>query len=406
MVNRSWLLLAVLSVVAIVVLSPTQAGVQAQSPTKTPIGEPPTKPPLVEVLPTKTPLPDAPATATSVPLEAPTDVPTLTPRPTATVTRTPTLLPTATVSPTPLTRSPVPTSATTAAGSTLAATASASITPTSTPAALEAIVTATSTPSASSAAALIGNLDPPADTPTTALPIITQAMSIGGFIFGMVILGLIIWLGLSRLSRAITSEIHTASLATLRLQHEAERLARREKVVFRADSDVLSLLEQAILDASGESVHVRLVPNGWVSSPPLMAVIAADQTRYLFSLLPPEQVRASARRHGLTQLLLGQATDLTAYPIDALNSTPFIVDDLSSAFGYVLARHQAPRRPLPRTDRWYLYVARPRTSRLPSWFERRVRQTSVLRRFTDRIRSVPDSTTSSSTTDRTSKPGE
>ena len=64
MVNRSRLLLAVLSLIVIIVLSPTQASVQAQSPTKTPIGEPPTKPPLVEVLPTKTPLPDAPATAT------------------------------------------------------------------------------------------------------------------------------------------------------------------------------------------------------------------------------------------------------------------------------------------------------------------------------------------------------
>jgi hypothetical protein len=202
------------------------------------------------------------------------------------------------------------------------------------------------------------------------VPIIKQAMNIGGLVLGLVILGLIIWSGLARLSRAITAEIHTASLATLRLQHEAERLARREKVVFRADSDVLALLEQAILDASGKSVHVRLLPNGWVSSPPLMAVIDAVQTRYLFSPLPPEQVRASARRHGLTQLLLGQATDLTAYPIDALNSTPFIVDDLSAAFGYVLSRHQAPRRPLPRTDRWYLYAARPRTSRLPLWFDR------------------------------------
>jgi hypothetical protein len=92
-----------------------------------------------------------------------------------------------------------------------------------------------------------------------------------------------------------------------------------------------------------------------------------------------------ARRHGLTQLLLGQATDLTAYPIDALNSAPFIVDDLSVAFGYVLARHQAPRRPLPRTDRWYLYIARPRTSRWPSWFDRHVRQTGAARRITDRL---------------------
>jgi hypothetical protein len=57
-------------------------------------------------------------------------------------------------------------------------------------------------------------------------------------------------------------------------------------VVFRADSDVLTLLEQAIVDASGESVHVRLLPNGWLSSPPLMAVIDQQQTRYLFSPLP------------------------------------------------------------------------------------------------------------------------
>jgi hypothetical protein len=79
MPKHSWLLLAALSLIVIVVLSPTQAGVQAQSPTKTPIGVPPTKPPLVEVLPTKTPLPDAPATALPTPLELPTKVPTLTP---------------------------------------------------------------------------------------------------------------------------------------------------------------------------------------------------------------------------------------------------------------------------------------------------------------------------------------
>ena len=267
MVNRSRLLMSALSLslIVIIVLSPTQVGVQAQSPTKTPIGEPPTKPPLVEVLPTKTPLPDAPATALPTPVESPTEVPTLTPSPAATVSRTPTLLPSATASPTTITRSPVPTSAATDAGSTPAATAPASITSTSTPAAVEVIISATSTPIASSAAVLIGNLDRPATSTDTTLPLITQALNIDGLILGLVMLGLIIWFGLARLSRAITGEIHTASLATLRLQHEAERLARREKVVFRADADVLSLLEQAILDASGESVHVRLLPNGWVS---------------------------------------------------------------------------------------------------------------------------------------------
>ena len=53
-----------LSIFVVMMLLTTQVSVQAQAPTKTPIGEPPTKPPLVEVLPTKTPLPDAPATST------------------------------------------------------------------------------------------------------------------------------------------------------------------------------------------------------------------------------------------------------------------------------------------------------------------------------------------------------
>jgi hypothetical protein len=394
MVKHFTLLLAVLSIVAFISLWTTQAIVVAQAPTKTPIGEPPTKTPLPVEPPTKAPLPTDPPTQTP----APTQAPTFTPQATATATRTPTLRPSATASPTPVTRSPMPT-AIAGAGSLSATTVPVSITPTATLNIIEAIIVATATPDVPSLAAAIGNSDPPASTTDTTLPIITQAVNIGGFILGLVILGLVIWFGLARLGRAITHEIHTVSLANLRLQHEAERIDRREKVVFRADSDVLTLLEQAILDASGENVHVRLLPNGWLSSPPLLAVVDAEQTRYLFSPASPDQVQDSARRHGLTQLLLGQATDLTAYPIDALNSTPFIADDLSAAFGYVLTRYQAPRRPLPRTDRWYLYIARPRTSHLPSWFERRVRQTGVLRRFIDRIPTKTHSDSSRKTGD-------
>ena len=83
---------------------------------------------------------------------------------------------------------------------------------------------------------------------------------------------------------------------------------------FRADADVLALLERSILGASGKSAHVRLLPNGWVSSPPLIAVIDQQQTRYLFSPLPhragagqraasgPDTVAAGAgnRPHGLS----------------------------------------------------------------------------------------------------------
>ncbi len=137
-----------------------------------------------------------------------------------------------------------------------------------------------------------------------------------------------------------------------------------------------------------------------------MAVGDADQTRYIFSPTPPDQVQAIARRQGLAQLLLGQATDLTAYPIDALNSTFFIADDLSGAYGYVLARHQAPRRPPPRTDRWYLYLARPKTSRWPHWRDRQVKQTDSLKRFTNRLHGLPESKPSTSATDRTSKLGD
>jgi hypothetical protein len=114
--------------------------------------------------------------------------------------------------------------------------APASPSPTATLNAIEAIVAATATPNTSSLPAAIGNSDPPASTTDPTLPIITQTITIGGLILSLIILGPVIWFGLSRLGRAITHEIHTASLANLRLQHEAERIDRREKVVSCARS--------------------------------------------------------------------------------------------------------------------------------------------------------------------------
>lgn len=57
--------------------------------------------------------------------------------------------------------------------------------------------------------------------------------------------------------------------------------------MFRADTNVLTLPEQAILVISGASIRARLLPNGWRSSP------------------PPDQARAIARWAGLAQLLPG-----------------------------------------------------------------------------------------------------
>lgn len=108
----------------------------------------------------------------------------------------------------------------------------------------------------------------------------------------------------------------------------------------------------------------------------------------------------------MAQFLLGHSTQVTTYPIDALNSTPFIADDLSSAFGYLLTRFQVQRRPLPRTDCWYLYVARPKTSRWPRWLDRHVWQTGRLKRVTDRLQNSARSATAESTPDQTAKTGD
>lgn len=373
MSRRMNLIISLLSLVAFFTLWPMGVGVLAQSPTKTPLPDvPPTKAPLQSEPPTKTPLPTeaaAPPTKTPWPTTNASDAPTVTTRPTT--------------GPTPDTAAVVLT--TPAPTSTARPVTSTALPPTITPIVAGLSTDAGPTPGGFLPTAPVNASSAAVPTPDPAAPLITQAVAIGGTVLGLAVLGLFIWFGLSRLGRSITNEIRTVSLATLRLQHEAERLDRREKVAFRADSDVLVLLEQAILDATGESVHLRLLPNGWLSSPPLLVVVDETRARYLFSPLPPEQVRPLARPNRLAQSLLGEATDLTAYPIDAVTSTPFIADDLTDAFGSVLARHQTRRRPLPRTDRWYLYVARPKTSRWSRWLTRYATQRNRLKRLIERL---------------------
>lgn len=386
MSKRSRGLIGLLSIIVIIAVWPSETSVRAQSPTKTPIGLPPTKPLLSEIVPTKTPFPT----------NAAAPPPTVTPRPTSTVAPTSTRQPNATAAPASVVSSPALATATSALVPTLVAVTPTAVAPTITPILAGLVIGESATPEVPSPAAPINGSSASANAPDPSAPLIVQAVNIGGLVLGLVVLGLFIWFGLSRLGRSITNEIRTVSLATLRLQHEAERLDRREKVAFRADSDVLALLEQASLDASGESVHLRLLPNGWLSSPPLLAVVDQNQTRYIFSPLPPDQVKTLARHQGLAQFLLGQATDLTAYPIDAVTSTPFIADDLTDAFGSVLARHQTQRRPLPRTDRWYLYIARPRTSRWPRWltpYLSQVKRLTARRPFTTRTDSIPKRST-------------
>ena len=319
-------------------------------PTKTPFGSLPTKTALPDTLPTKPPV----ATPTAVePTRTPIVPPTKTPFPTIT-----TVPPQTGASPTPPTPAALPLSDASALSATLTplplAVVPSSITPAPTPSPTVSaeLLPPLSTGRATDQPVAISILQPGS-------PVVTQVVNLSALILGLAALGIFLGLAVLRVGRMITREIRTVSLANLRLQYEAERVARHDRAQLRSDSEVIALLSQTILDATGASVPVRLLTDGLLLSPPLLAVTGPDQTRYLFSPLAPEQVRALQRRHGLAQFVIGRAGRLQSYPLDALTSTPFIADDLRSALEYLAVRYQVQRRSLPRADRWYLYVARP-----------------------------------------------
>jgi hypothetical protein len=346
-----------LCVAVLILLSRTVSSVAlAQTPpTKTPFGQLPTKTTIPNALPTKPPV----ATSTvSVPTNTPSVLPTKTPFPTLT--------------PIPTEAAALPTrSSTLASPFTGAPALSATFTPLPLVAGLLTIagpspVAPTLTLSADPIPLFTGRApDQPVATGTLlpVSPVITQVVNLSGIILGLAALGIFLGLAVLRVGRMITREIRIVSLANLRLQYEAERIARHDKAQLRSDTDVLALLAQTILDATGASVPVRLLANGLLLSPPLLAVTGPDQTRYLFSPVAPEQLRALQRGHGLAQFVIGRSGRLQSFPLDALTSTPFIADDLRSALEYLATRYQIQWRPLPPADRWHLYVARPQPAR-------------------------------------------
>ena len=139
MSGRVKLIIGLLSITLFVVVWPSERSVRAQSPTKTPIGPPPTKAPLQSDPPTKTPLP------TDVPPAAPTaTVPTPTAPPRSTTTLLPVDgIPNAVASPT---ASPVPSTATASPTPTVVAATPTALPPTSAPVAAGLNVDATATP--------------------------------------------------------------------------------------------------------------------------------------------------------------------------------------------------------------------------------------------------------------------
>jgi len=369
-------LIASLGFAVLILLSRTVSSVAlAQTPpTKTPFSPLPTKTAIPDTLPTK----PAATTPTAVaPTRTPTVLPTKTPFPTQTTVPTESVAGLTPPWPVALPLSGAPALSATATLLPLAVVPSVMVSPSP--------MAVTSTLSTDPVAPLATDRAPDqliaSGTLPPVSPVITQVVNLSGLILGLVALGVFIWFGLVQVGRMITHEIRTVSLANLRLQYEAERIARQDKVLFRSDTDVLRLLEQAILDATGVSVHLHLLADGLLLSPLILAVTDPNQTRYLFSPVAPDQLRALQRRHRLAQFVIGRAGRLESYPLDALTSTPFIADDLRSALEYLATRYQLQRRPLPRTDRWYLYVVRPQPAHR-AWLRRLEPARSRLKRLT------------------------
>ncbi len=391
-------IIAILGFAVLILLSRTMSptALAQTPPTKTPFGPLPTKTAIPNALPTK------PPAATSTVVEP---------------TRTPTVPPTKTPFPM-LTPSPAATIAGSTPPAALPLSGASALSATFTPLPLAVVPPAIAGPSLSAPTPTLST-DPvsplstdrapdqsvAAGTLPPVSPVITQVVNLSGLIFGLVVLGVSIWFGLVQVGRMITREIRTVSLANLRLQYEADRIARQGKVLFRSDTDVLRLLEQAILDMTGLTVHLQWLADGLLLSPLILTVTDPNQTRYIFSPVAPDQLRALQRRHGLAQFVIGRAGRLESYPLDALTSTPFIADDLRNALEYLTIRYQVQRRLPPRADRWYLYVARPQPARR-KWPRLPASVTGRLKRLTVGWRPGFRSTARETPRDSSPRPGD
>ncbi len=195
-----------------------------------------------------------------------------------------------------------------------------------------------------------------------ALATATQsAVNLGGIAAGFVGLGVMVWIALLAHQRAIVRAYQQWALADLRLRHETERAARQFAV--ESDDQALALLNQAALDATGaQPVITHLVKSRTMLSP--IAAIAAfssrDSRHWFFSPVAPDRMRRLARDKTLAEALFGKSgwRGVEAhYAIDALDSGPFVADELAAALRYLAPDAASP---LPHAEQWHMYVVTPR----------------------------------------------
>jgi hypothetical protein len=194
-------------------------------------------------------------------------------------------------------------------------------------------------------------------THNSAAPVtITQsALDLTGIAIGFAVLGVLVWVGLLAHQRTTTRSFQQWALADLRLRHEAERESRQFTV--KSDDEALTVLEQAALDATGARPFITHLVRDRSRLSPVAAIVAfsaADARHWIFSPASPDQLKRLGREP-LTALFGkdGRRGIKTHHAINALNSSPFVTDNLAAVLRHLTADSSSP---LPRAEQWQVYV--------------------------------------------------
>lgn len=177
-------------------------------------------------------------------------------------------------------------------------------------------------------------------------------------------LGATIFIAIERLRRALVTQFNSWALTHIRLSRESLHISRQAQAAL---DDPLRVLNQAVLDATGENVNLIALPQAAQAPYPVIVTLADDRRRFIFTPVAPEIMRRRENRHRAVSLLNVEPGSVATYPLDALNSSLFIADDLAAIYAAELKKRSAGESPvLPRVQRWYLYVAPSPADHLPA----------------------------------------
>jgi hypothetical protein len=191
----------------------------------------------------------------------------------------------------------------------------------------------------------------PAERSLSVPAVTASVINLTSVTLGFIGLGALIWLGLLQHQRARVQSFNAWARADLRLRSEAERQARRERIVMD-EAWIVALLNQAALDATGEAPGIDQIDRVVLEPLPALVGLGRDFQRVIFTPVPAARVRQLVKQKALVNLLGESLRGVRAYPLDALNGDLFVTDDLAAA----LAAKEPSLLGRPRTERWSVYV--------------------------------------------------